>query len=152
MVQLGVYFGSLNLGNDMAAVWATQRLVQSGDTYLDRVGKYVPVEVVAAYLALNGLFPTPDSRSVLWMRGFFALCWALTPIYVWRLSQGTPPKPWRIQAAMSSVAFPIWAFAIGGIAFQGLDVPKAVASALLIVFSLVAGLVQPSPPTRVRPT
>ena len=133
----------LEKGGDILMLNARSRLVTDDDTYLDRVSKYVPVEIVGAYLAINRLFSPGD--SLVWMTLFFGLCCLLTPVYVWRLAK-PQNRPWMFHALISSFAFPIWAFAIGGPMFaKWLEAhpsaaPHFLPSALLIVFSLCVGL------------
>jgi GH25 family lysozyme M1 (1,4-beta-N-acetylmuramidase) len=125
-----------------ARVLARWRLATPDDTYLDRVAKYVPVEVVGAYLAINRLYPVDDKQEWNSIAIVFALCWLAVPLYVWRLKQGTPSKPWKVQAAVSTIAFPVWAFAIGGLMFANWTNDK-LPSVCLILFSLFAGLIEP---------
>lgn len=116
-----------------------------GDDYLDRVAKYVPVEVVGGYLTLVGFLPT--DISLLWPLGVLVLCWALSPAYIWRRAK--LGDDWRTHAAVSFFAFPVWAFAIGrGVFESGTIGPDFLPALLLVVFSLVAGLVKPRSPKR----
>jgi predicted MFS family arabinose efflux permease len=137
----------------MSRIVQSRTTTSEGDEYLERVAKYVPVEVVAAYLATNRLFPTSDTGTVgdlpywEWAVAVFAVCWVVTPIYIWRLS--TKGEDWKAHAAVSSAAFPIWAFAIGGLLFEHFKFgPPFLPSILLILFSLLAGLVEPRSPER----
>lgn len=127
----------------MRLVQPTGASLGTGDDYLSRVAKYVPVEVVAAYLATNRLFDVEEPALWPWAAAVFAVCWLLTPLYIWRLAG--PGQAWVVHALMSSLAFPIWAFAIGGLVFTRFDFgPDVLPSILLVVFSLVAGLVTPA--------
>jgi hypothetical protein len=128
-----------------------------GDDYLDRAAKYVPVEIVAAYLAINKLFAgggeqllaDPDPANWKWQAGVFVLCAILTPIYIWRVAK--KGDDWAIHAAVSFVAFPVWAFAIGGLIFDHYRDylgPPFMPSIALIIFSLVSGLITPRPPDK----
>jgi hypothetical protein len=116
------------------------------DDYLTRIAKYVPTEIVAAYVFLNGLLISASAAQLpgerwLWYLAAFVLCWVLTPLYLLRRAAPVA-QPRRMQVVLSTVAFPIWAYAVGG----GLFVTVAsgvVASVLLVVFSLVSGLFEP---------
>ena len=129
----------------MSMLLARRRLVEADDTYLDRVAKYVPIEVVAAYLAINRLFlvTDPNRGPFVTLEVAFGLCWLATPLYVWRLAQVSPPKRWKAHAVVSSIAFPIWGFAIGGLLFKDWADQPTLPSVLLILFSLFAGLIPP---------
>ena len=126
------------------------RLVQphsasGGDDYLDRVAKYVPIEIVGAYLTLVGLIPARG--PVLWPLSVLLLCWFLTPAYIWR--RANPADDWRTHAAVSVIAFPVWAFAIGRGVFEVVEIgPEFLPALLLVAFSLVAGLIKPRPVPR----
>jgi len=84
------------------------------DGYLDRLIKYIPAEVIALYLGATNVVPTTDSSywSALWIITVLtALC---TPVYMYFVTKADhQPTLWS-QIIISSVAFPIWVFAIGG--------------------------------------
>lgn len=161
---------------------ATTMVPVGGDSYQDRVAKYIPGEVLAAYMALDrmvvpdagkfadqakafaetppaadaspstiGLFADAGSLLTLyWALPFAVLLLGLlfTPLYIRQLAVRTGPgTPWRTQAAMSTAAFLVWAYAIQGGAFTaGLGVYNGTfASALLIIFTLASGLFEPTP-------
>jgi hypothetical protein len=117
------------------------------DTFLARVAKYVPSEVVAAYVFLNGVIVAAAAGQgllpgdpFLWHAGAFVVSWVATPAYLW---QAAPPgQPRMLQVTLSTIAFPIWAYAIGGGVFSAVLYP-AVGSILLAVFSLISGLFKP---------
>lgn len=116
----------------------------SADAYAQRVAKYIPGEIIAAYLSVNGILmsvkPEDEARlPVAW--GFFILCVVLTPIYFWVLSKANQPK--RLHLFMSTIAFVIWAYAMGGVFdIAGYHKPW-IGSVLLIAFTLISGLIAP---------
>ena len=115
--------------------------------WLERVAKYVPSEVVATYLALLGFLPgVPENIQSGMAIGAFVVCWILTPVYLNAMAHTDQPKMKHI--GVSSMAFPIWAYAVGG--QNGVFGPEvlnwynvAVASMILVVFSAISGLVVP---------
>jgi hypothetical protein len=140
------------------------RIVRSGtrgDQYLDRVAKYVPVEIVAAWLALFTLFEPQGVRRASvelasvaplepwqWLTIFFFVLWTLTPIYIWRVKR--PGDRWITHAGISAAAFPLWVYAMRGPLVEHYervwDLPPFLANALLILFTLIAALFEPPPP------
>jgi hypothetical protein len=132
----------------MRRIVASQRQATAGavklDTFFDRVMKYIPADIVGAWVALTGLVAgaagIPTAR-VLW--GVFAVMMAIT--FAWTLKQtameGAPPA--RMQAAISTGSFAVWVFALGG-PFASLSWYAPVyGSIVLILYTLVVGLVVP---------
>jgi hypothetical protein len=130
---------------------------QAGDTYLERVAKYVPAEIIAFFLFANNLLKQTladaPQGQVAKMANFdvikigvvmFLIAWILTPIYLWRLRE--EGDAWKLNALLAFLLFPVWAYAIEAvglhpiIAFDG-----HLASILLGAATLVSGLVSPRP-------
>lgn len=89
------------------------------DTYLSRLVKYIPAEVAAAYLFLKGLIP-PDAPRWAWWIVLGGLL-LLTAWYTfWATHQPGLPRA-RTQIIISTVAFAVWAFAIGGPYFEAIE-------------------------------
>src|SRR5438874_10304036 len=85
------------------------------DDYLGRLAKYIPAEIVGLYVAMMAAAPAtePHYTTVLWV--IFALNAILVPIYTWIVTSRDPSKGvlW-VQVLLATVAFPVWAFAMGG--------------------------------------
>ena len=117
------------------------------DGYLDRLLKYIPAEIVALYLGAINVVPqnNPHHEGALWIIAILTtLC---TPVYMY-LNTREPGKPtlWS-QIVISTIAFPIWVFAIGGpFALYGWYTENRWVSALVLSFAtfLVAAY-QPAP-------
>ncbi|HWU87410.1 MAG TPA: hypothetical protein VN253_09045 [Kofleriaceae bacterium] len=122
--------------------------------YLERVAKYVPVEILAAFLAIRG-FVVPQGKAGAMPPGLeialFAALVVLTPLYLIKLGGDVPRK--ALQVAIATVSFVVWAYAIGGDFFwsavaklAGCDraaiVYEGFAGALVVIWSLAAGLVR----------
>jgi hypothetical protein len=120
-----------------------------GDDYPTRVAKYIPAEVVGAYLAVqNILHNTAGTCRVpsAWWYALYAFFVVITPVYLY--SQRTKGEPYILNLIIGTIAFVVWSYALTdctkfGIffAFYSSDA----AAVILIVFSLAAGLVQPQP-------
>ena len=84
---------------------------------MDRLLKYIPAESVALYLTLQGIVLSSVEGPALntWLWFAFGIRIIGTPLYLWRVQQVSE----RMQLAVSTTAFGVWVFALGG-AFEGL--------------------------------
>jgi hypothetical protein len=122
----------------------------ANDSYLERVAKYVPAEVIAAYVVIVGLTGHVGlSGRFAASLTVFLCCLVLTPAYLWRM--GHPGETKVVHMLVSSIAFAIWAYAVGGAGGifgpDGWNVYDASwASIALTLFTLASGLVEPVKP------
>lgn len=120
------------------------------DGYFDRVIKYIPGDVVAGWTAASGLIVSLDdantpqvneSINVLWIVFFFGL--AVTAVWTWRQTLVPGRNPAITQTIVSTLAFAVWAFALGG-PFKALTFYRDQYGALLLIgFTVVAGMIIP---------
>ena len=116
----------------------------SVDTYFDKVIKYIPADIVGAWVAVTGLISSDGNAPqslVLWIA--FALGTVLT--LLWTLKQTSAPKkkPAITQALISTGSFVVWVFALGG-PFSTLGFYRPIYGSLLLIFyTLSIGLVTP---------
>jgi hypothetical protein len=87
------------------------------DDYLTRLVKYIPGEIVAAYLCLAGGFVTLNSPwapwlSVVWVGILVVLTALWIPYATSDEGQRIPSHPFQTYSAVA--AFLVWAFALGG--------------------------------------
>jgi hypothetical protein len=119
--------------------------------YAERVTKYIPAEVLAAYLSINGILATVTNTGETPLRNAvyaasFALCLVFTPIYFGLVAHKNEPK--MLQRIVSTIAFVVWAYNLGGVfSAYGIYIPW-LGSIFLIVFSLVSGAFAPQPADR----
>lgn len=109
--------------------------------YLERIAKYIPAEVVAAYISASGAAPLARAPGFL-VTLIFVVCLVCTPLYVTRFT--TTKKESVVNSTMALLAFVVWAYATGVGLFQYLgwyDAPTA--SVLLALFTLASGAVVP---------
>ena len=113
------------------------------DTYFDRVVKYIPSDIVAAWVAVTGLVKSADDSvprvTVLWI--CFVVGGLLTAAWTWKQTNvGGKPAAAK-QIIVSTIAFGVWVFALG-VPFDALDWYRPLyASLLLIGYTLAVGLV-----------
>lgn len=112
------------------------REVNREDTYLSRLLKNIPSEIIATYLALEGLLKSQTmggkNEVLLWI--VFGILLIATPfwmIYVEQVKRA-------IQIVFATLSFIIWILVMGGpvkASFEGYD--TIIGSILLIIFTVV---------------
>lgn len=117
---------------------------QSTDGYFDKIIKYIPSDVVGAWIAAIGIIRTADpaghgSPRVLWI----AFVVGVVATALWTLKQTSAPDepPALKQVAMSTIAFVVWVVALGGPFATISGYQDYIGSLLLIAYLLFAGLV-----------
>lgn len=114
------------------------------DTYTDKLIKYIPADVVAAWTAASGVIASIAAETqalVFWI----AFVIGLVATVLWTLRQTSMPAkpPAYTQTAISTIAFVIWVYALGGpFTSIGLYSPP-VGSLFLIGYTLLVPLVNP---------
>ena len=117
----------------------------TADNYLGRLVKYIPAEIVALYLGIAGVIPKLDDGNTnyraLWI--IFLITQCLVPIYLFLVTKRERKKPLWPQIFLSTIAFPIWVFALGG-PFESLPWYRSwIASVTLMFVTFVFGIYQP---------
>ena len=104
-----------------------------------KVAKLIPVEIIAGYLPLIGLVEAvklENLRPGLYIL-VFVVCLAMVPIYLnW---QSEKDKPKRVHIIVSTLAFPIWAYAVSGHIILPQFYDGALANIILGLFTLITG-------------
>lgn len=118
-------------------------------TELEKLTKYVPAEVVAAYTALINIVPADYNRTVLW--GLYAFFVAITVVAIfcdaYKKWLKLPPEraAWRppyFGMAAGLIAFAVWGAAVPGTVFQKLpDYQPWMGIAAAIIVTLVLQLI-----------
>ena len=90
-------------------------LAQTPDDYKTRLLKYIPAEVIALYLTLDGLLRPTAAHPIAATKMFiywlvFAFGLVVTPLYLWRVQNVRKTA----QLGISTVAFVVWVYALGG--------------------------------------
>jgi hypothetical protein len=116
---------------------------QEFDTYFDKAVKYIPADIVAAWVAVTGLVASaPDipRATILWVA--FGIGLILTAWWTWKQAAAPGRRPPVTQAIVSTGAFAVWVFALGG-PFQHVPGQRVYGSLLLILYTLVVALINP---------
>lgn len=126
------------------------------DGYSERLVKYLPAESVAFYAAIDKVvashfgidstalsLPHAPIGALVWAAIFFAVGLIGTPIYLYR--RRLPDQPWVMNVAISTVAFPLWAYTLGGSLFVIIGWYSVFVAGLLApLFTFIAGWFEPA--------
>jgi hypothetical protein len=124
-----------------------------GDNYLERMVKYIPAEVIGFSLIINAILDQamkaggPDAAMagvpimVIATGALLAGC-ILTPLFCWYVHKDG--DAWKVNAGVSTVAFPFWAYLTNAVAFSSFH-DGDLAVILVSTFTVVSGLVSPLP-------
>ena len=85
------------------------------DSYFEKLVKFIPADILAAYLAISGI--TASNDPPLWLTwGIFGVLLALTPLYVCLVKTDPPGIAWSktFHWVTACLAFSAWVFAVGG--------------------------------------
>jgi hypothetical protein len=115
------------------------------DGYFDKLLKYIPTEIVGAWIAITGLIKGSSNiptNTILWI--LFFIFTTLTSVYILKQTF-EPRKPLAIkQTSISTAAFIVWVFALGE-PFNTLSFYNPVYGSIsLILCNLVIPLIDPN--------
>jgi hypothetical protein len=121
------------------------------DSYLERIAKYVPAEVLAFSVFINAIIDQAlhSGGKVAMMGGMPVTTIAaialiagaiLSPFFVWYVHEDG--DAWITNAFVSFLAFPFWSYAMGAVAFAEYR-DGNLAAILLATFTVVSGLIKP---------
>ena len=113
--------------------------------YLERVAKYVPSEILAAYLTLMPLvLGTTEEDSGLRIALLAVILLGLGILNIPYLTKAAlPNQPKRKHLVMSTVAYLTWTYSIGGFWTEVGAYQEALAGILIVFVSLASGFVVP---------
>jgi hypothetical protein len=125
----------------------TKAAVLSGggtqEDYLGRVVKYIPAEIVTLYVSAIGIVPDTNLNRNTFLWGIFAFCAVGTPVFMSLVTRDANKKPLLTQVILATVAFPIWAYALGGIFTTTPGYAPFIGSLLLMAATFLFGLIEP---------
>ena len=124
-----------------------------GDDYLTRMVKYVPAEVLGCSMIVNAILSQAmiAGGGAASMAGFSVTTIAvgallvglvLTPLFCWYVREDG--DAWGVNAVVSTIAFPFWAYLMGAVAFANFH-DGNLAAILILAFTAISGLVAPWP-------
>lgn len=148
-LSLGGIEGMLHPG--IGGLQAHQQASEAPDSYLERIAKYVPAEVIAFFIFINAILDQvvrTGGKSAM-MAGFPVMSVAtaalivgivLTPCFMWYVRE--EGDAWITNAFVSTVAFPVWAYTLNAVAFADYR-DGNLAVILLATFTVVSGFIAP---------
>ncbi len=89
------------------------------DTYFEKIVKYIPADILAAYMTFSGII-ADDPTNPVWLHwACFAALTILTPLYTIYRPSEPPPLLFKANktyfcAVASTLSFAVWCFALGG--------------------------------------
>jgi hypothetical protein len=96
----------------MRAADVAEPTPQVPDEYLSKVLKLIPAEVVSLYIALAGIIVVGgqevNGEALFWI--IFVVCLIGTPLYLMKIAKVGD----FLQLGISTIAFVVWVFALGG--------------------------------------
>jgi len=121
---------------------------QEIDTFFDRVVKYIPAEIVSAWVAAKGLVESttiPSKQMVLWI--CFVVGLALTALYSLKVTAVPGQQPAYRQTTIATIAFLVWVLALGEpfATLLGKTQQSLYGSLLLIAYTLIVALLVKNP-------
>lgn len=117
------------------------------DGYQDRLLKYIPADINAAWIVVIGIVKTITKlpqNTVLWVLFFIFLI--LTPIWIWLGTKELKKPIAKTQIIVSTIAFFVWVFALGepfSTSFKDFYEP-AYGSILMILYTLIVAKIVPT--------
>jgi hypothetical protein len=115
------------------------------DTYFDKVIKYIPADIVAAWTVVTSLVTGTGEQfpkaTVLWLAYGFGIL--MTGLWTWKQTQEKNRPPARTQILVAAIAFAIWVAALGGPFDFWPLYQRLYGSLLLIAYTLTVGLITP---------
>jgi hypothetical protein len=123
----------------------------AGDNYLVRMVKYIPAEIIAGSMLINAILEqamklggqsaTMAGYPVTTIaEGALILGIVLTPLFCWYVREDG--DAWFLNALVSTIAFPFWAYLMGAVALASHH-DGNFAAILVLTFTAVSGLVSP---------
>jgi hypothetical protein len=113
------------------------------EDYLGRVVKYIPAEIVTLYLSATGVVPNTNLHRSTFLWAIFAFCVVVTPVFMSIATRDAGKKSLLTQVILSTIAFPIWAYALGGIFTTTPGYAPFIGSLMLMAATFLFGLVEP---------
>lgn len=109
-----------------------------------RILKHIPAEVVALYLTATAAVPAdePLRMKALWVLVLVGILATFGYMFVFARTPDTKKPIWT-QIMVATIAFPVWAFAVGA-PFTSLSWYRGwIASVLLVLVTFGLGLIPP---------
>jgi hypothetical protein len=135
----------------LGGVEKNERPQPAADGYLERIAKYFPGEVLAFFIIINAILNQVVQAGgkgalmagipvMIVAQAALVVCILMVPLFVWYVRE--KGDAWVVNAAVSTLAFPFWAYALGATAFADYW-DGNLAAIMLAAFTVVSGLISP---------
>ncbi len=125
----------------------------AGDNYLERMVKYVPAEILGFSMLINAIFDqavkSGGANAVMAgcpvtaiATGALIVGCMLPPLFCWYVREDG--DAWVVNAVVSTIAYPLWAYLMGAVAFANYH-DGNLAVILVLTFTVASGLISPLP-------
>jgi len=126
---------------------------EPGDNYLERMVKYIPGEVLGFSLVINAILDQATKTGgpnaamaglpiTVIAAGALLVGMILTPLFCWYVRRDG--DAWLLNAVVSTIAFPFWAYLMGAVAFTNIH-DGNLAVILVLTLTVMTGLISPLP-------
>ena len=117
------------------------RNIEPSSNYQDKLLMLIPAEIVAAYLALEGIAGTMPGKRLNFLIVVILILLVINYFYLSRIHHVQS----RVQILVTELSFLVWVFSLGGPFLHFLWYDSAWGSAVVIIWTLVIPLFQISP-------
>jgi len=125
----------------LKAVGAPTAIQYPTDNYMAKLFKFIPAEIVVAFVTIDGIIRSITQISTWFYWIIFFLLLILTPLYIWRVTTESNKPPAVMQIIISTIAFIIWVFTLGG-PFHYLSWYQPIYGAVLLpIYTLIIPIV-----------
>lgn len=117
------------------------RQINDKQQFADKVLKFIPTEIIGAYMALAGFLgfgpiettAEKDHMPFILIQVVFFILLVLTPLYLWKVSNVTH----KLQLGISTISFAVWVYTLGG-PFNVWNLYNPyISSVILVLWSLI---------------
>lgn len=126
---------------------AIRPIIKSEDNYLSKLIKYIPSEIVAAYISLRAIVSDDTVNQIMsidYYAVIFYLTLIITPIYTYVTTYETDKEKPIFHTVAATIAFVFWVYALGDYFAESLNNfhDYKLAAILLIFVTLVIPLAE----------
>jgi hypothetical protein len=114
------------------------RSVRTDDPYTSTVIKFIPTEIVAGYLAIQGFITGLSEPALYWViLSVSAALLVLCPLYLAIIQKVKTAT----QLIVTAISFVVWLYTLGGpFTYWGIHDPR-IGAAILVIWTLILPLV-----------
>ena len=113
------------------------RQIEPTSNYQERILKLIPGEIVAAYLALDGIAEARPTSQFYFLVAAICVLLVINYFYLLKLHQVTS----RLQIIFTEISFIVWVFGLGGPFLHFLWYDRTWGSGLVICWTLLIPLI-----------